>query len=312
MNIKATAENIRNKFIELDVDIPLEEIEERLNKLVTKFKVPEDEAQRSVVNYFLKEHNISKNKFYSGQFEVQQMSIDELNEDGKWVTVKGKIAQLWENSHESISQVGLIGDETGVIKFTKWKNADLPDVEEGKNYLFKNVVVNEWNDKFQINLNRTSSIEEIEDEIEIGTSTVSFTGAMVDIQVGSGLIKRCPECNRALTKGACTEHGKVEGVYDLRIKAVFDNGSTVQEAIIGRKLTEQLADITLDNAIAMAADALDQGVVMEHIKGKLNGRYYSISGSKMDRYILVDEITKGSKPDIGMIDELVARAEAVV
>lgn len=132
MNIKATAENIRNKFIELDVDIPLEEIEERLNKLVTKFKVPEDEAQRSVVNYFLKEHNISKNKFYSGQFEVQQMSIDELNEDGKWVTVKGKIAQLWENSHESISQVGLIGDETGVIKFTKWKNADLPDVEEGK------------------------------------------------------------------------------------------------------------------------------------------------------------------------------------
>lgn len=172
--------------------------------------------------------------------------------------------------------------------------------------------MNEWNDKFQINLNRTSSIEEIEDEIEIGTSTVSFTGAMVDIQVGSGLIKRCPECNRALTKGACTEHGKVEGVYDLRIKAVFDNGSTVQEAIIGRKLTEQLADITLDNAIAMAADALDQGVVMEHIKGKLNGRYYSISGSKMDRYILVDEITKGSKPDIGMIDELVARAEAVV
>jgi len=57
----------------------------------------------------------------------------------------------------------------------------------------------------------------------------------VDVQSGSGLIKRCPECNRALVKGACGEHGKVEGVYDLRIKAVLDDGEKVQDILMNRK-----------------------------------------------------------------------------
>ena len=43
---------------------------------------------------------------------------------------------------------------------------------------------------------------------------------MIDIQTGSGLIKRCPECKRALVKGACAEHGKVKGEYDLRINRI--------------------------------------------------------------------------------------------
>ncbi len=313
MDIKETANNIRARFSELGLDISIDEIEERLEKLLTKFKVPEDEAYRSVVNYFLKEHNVSKNSFYSSnQFDVPQMKISDLSEDGQWVSIKGRIAQLWENSHESIDQVGLIGDETGVIKFTKWKNANLPEVAEDKTYTFKNVVVNEWNEKFQLNLNKTSSIVEEDDEIEIGTSVITFTGAMVDIQTGSGLIKRCPECNRALTKGACNEHGKVNGIYDLRIKAVFDDGSSIQEAIIGREMTEKLADISLDNAVAMAADALDQGVVHEHLMKTLNGRYYTISGSKLERYILVDEIYMETELNKERLVELISKAQELV
>ena len=113
------------------------------------------------------------------------------------MSVKGTVVQLWENSHDSISQVGLIGDDSGTIKFTKWQSAELPDIVEGQNYFFKNVVVNEWNGKFQVNINKTSSIENIEDDIEVGTSTITFTGLMVDIQSRSGLPKRSPKCNRA-------------------------------------------------------------------------------------------------------------------
>ncbi|HJH32408.1 MAG TPA: replication protein A [Methanosarcinaceae archaeon] len=419
--MKETAKQIKDKFFELGVDIPIGDIEERLDKLVTKFKVPMDEARRSVINYFLKEHNMDRSDYFAGQGEQQpqgespQMNTADILEADRWVSLRGKIVQLWDNTHESISQVGLIGDETGTIKFTKWQNAELPDVEEGKCYqfmnvmskewngrinidlnknssiedldedididvqgpstespqvntaditeadrwvslrgkivqlwdndhesisqvgligdesgtikftnwqsaelpdveegkcyLFSNVVSNEWNDKIQINLNKNSSIEEIDEDIEVGNSSVTFTGALVDIQSGSGLIKRCPECNRALTKGACTEHGKVEGLYDLRIKAIMDDGIVTQEALLNRELTEQVGEMTLDDAIAMAADALDQAVVLDLIKKKLVGKYYTVTGPKLDRYILVDSIEQESQVDIALVDDLLTEVE---
>ncbi|MFW6048468.1 MAG: replication protein A, partial [Candidatus Natronoplasma sp.] len=68
--------------------------------------------------------------------EVRTMSLaqnplSELNEDGEWVSLKVKVLQLWESNSDSISQVGLLGDETAKIKFVSWKKADLPDLEEG-------------------------------------------------------------------------------------------------------------------------------------------------------------------------------------
>ncbi|WP_406658180.1 replication factor A [Methanolobus sp. ZRKC2] len=309
--MKEISQEINAKFLELGVEIPIEDIEERLDKMINKFKVPKEEARRSVVNYFLKEYNIPRNDFYTGQSESPQKKVSELNVDGKWVNVKAKVVQLWENTHESISQVGLIGDETGTIKFTKWESSELPDLEEGKSYLFKSVVTNEWNGKFQVNLNKSSSVDSIDEDLEVGTSTATFTGAMVDIQSGSGLIKRCPECNRALTKGACMEHGKVDGIYDLRIKAVLDDGLTTQDSIIKREITEEITGLNLESAISLAADALDQGVVLEQMKKILVGKYYTISGSRVERYLLVDSIDERTVLDQVELDELINAAEVV-
>jgi replication factor A1 len=403
--------------LKLGIDVPKEDIESRLDELITKFKVPSNEAQRSVTNYFLKKYSIPKNEFYMRQAEPQLTKVVDLLENGQWANLKAKIVQLWENTHESISQVGLLGDETGIIKFTEWKNAELPkleqgesylfrsivvgeyngrfqvqlnkntsieklaetvevgagdftpssreaelknivdliggqwatvkgkvvqlwenshesieqagllgdptgvikftnwasselpDMEEGKSYLLKNIVVNEWSGKAQIQLNRSSSIEELDEDIEVGTSKITYFGAMVDIQTGSGLIKRCPECKRALVKGACAEHGKVKGEYDLRIKAVLDSGTTTQDALINRELTEELVGLSLDSAIAMAADALDPGVVLDKLKHELVGRYYTVSGHKLDRYILVDSITPRTSIDRELLEGMIADLE---
>nr|WP_321497452.1 replication factor A [uncultured Methanolobus sp.] len=309
--MKQLAQEISARFSELGVEIPIGEIEERLDKMINKFKVPREEARRSVVNYFLKLHSIKRNDFYStGQSESPLINISDVD-DGKWANIRGKIVQLWENTHESISQVGLIGDETGTIKFTIWESAGVSPVEEGKSYLLKSVVVNEWNGKFQLNVNKSSSIESLDEEIEVGNATIDFMGAMVDIQSGSGLIKRCPECNRALTKGACMEHGKVDGVYDLRIKAVMDDGGSIQDAILKRDLVEEITGITLESAIAMAADALDQGVVLEKMKDSLVGRYYSVKGSRVDRYLIVESISPVFAYDASELDELIAAAEVI-
>ncbi|HML26432.1 MAG TPA: replication protein A [Methanomethylovorans sp.] len=238
------------------------------------------------------------------------VKVADISEDGRWVDVKGKIVQLWENTNESISQVGLIGDETANIKFIKWARAEIPvEVIEGKNYLFRNAVTSEWNGKLEITLNKSSSIEEIPDEIEVTTREAVLTAAMVDIQSGSGLIKRCPQCNRSLTKGACSEHGKVDGVYDLRLKAVLDTGTIAQDILLKREVTEEISGITLEGAIAMAADALDQGVVLEAMKQKLVGKYYTVSGPRVDRYILVESIKKESTLDPELLAELINAAE---
>ena len=289
--IKETAKQIEDRFSEIGFNIPNSEIESRLEKLLNEFKVPAEEARRSVVNYFLKEYNIPRGDFYTQQGNTPTVTVKDINADGRWINIKAKVAQLWDNNHESIGQVGLVGDETGTIKFTKWASAELPLIEEGKSYVFKNVVTNIYQERFQINLNKSSQIEEIEEDIEIGTEEIEFIGAMVDIQAGSGLIKRCPQCNRALMKGVCGEHGKVEGTYDLRIKAVLDNGHNVQDTLLNREVSERLTNITLEEAVHMATEALEQSVVVDKMKEQLVGKYYTVTGPRLDRYILIETIS---------------------
>jgi len=297
-----TATRIEARFSELGVKVQTSEIETRLDQLINKFKVPPEEARRNVINFFLKQHNIPKTDFFAPR-ETPVVKASDIKEDAKWVTLRSKVVQLWETNHESISQVGLLGDESGTIKFTTWVKAGLPRVEEGKSYLFKNVVTSEWQGQFSIKLNKTSEIVPITEEIEVGSTSVEHSGAIVDIQSGSGLIKRCPECNRALVKGACGEHGKVDGIYDLRIKAVMDDGEKVQDLLMNREVTEALIGITLEKAKEMATEALDQAVVLDVIKSKLVGRYFVVSGPRLDRFILVNTIRQDTRP----IDEDIIR-----
>ena len=303
--MKEIATKIEARFLELGVKVQSSEIETRLDKLINEFKVPPEEARRNVINYFLKVHNIPRTEFFEKR-ETPQIKVSDIKEDGKWITVRCKVVQLWESNQESISQAGLLGDESGTIKFTKWEKAGLPAVEEGKNYLFKNVITSQWQGQFSIKLNRTSEIVPIKEEVEVGSTSVEFSGAMVDIQSGSGLIKRCPECNRALVKGACGEHGKVEGLYDLRVKAVLDDGEKVQDILLNREITEALIGITLEKAKEMATEALDQAVVLDLIKNKLVGRYFIVTGAKLDRFMLVDSITQDKRPLDNEIGKIIA------
>ncbi|MCX9082481.1 MAG: replication factor A [Candidatus Methanoperedens sp.] len=293
---------IEARFLELGVKVETGEIDTMLDQLINKFKVPAEEARRNVTNHFLKKHNIPKTEFFTPRAAPQVKAVD-IKEDGKWVTLRCKVVQLWETNHESLSQNGLLGDESGTIAFKKWTKANLPQVEEGKNYIFKNVATSLWQGRFSVSLNKTSEIIPVTEDIIVGKTLVEFHGAIVDIQSGSGLIKRCPECKRALIKGACGEHGKVDGIYDLRVKAVMDDGEKVQDILMNREVTEAFTGITLDKAKEMATEALDQAVVLDVIKSRLVGRYYVVNGARLDRFILVDTI----KPDVASIEEDIQR-----
>ncbi|WP_449404924.1 replication protein A [Halococcus sediminicola] len=228
----------------------------------------------------------------------EEREIAEIDAPEEWIDLTAKVTQLWEPRSESVGQVGLLGDPTGTTKFTKWAKSDLPELEEGEVYRLSNLVTDEYEGQFSVKLNRTTGIEQVDEEIEVGDDSTTVEGALVDVQRGSGLIKRCPEedCTRVLQNGRCSEHGEVEGEFDLRVKAVIDDGNEVHETIFDEEATEELAGVTLDEAKEMAMDALDTSVVADEISGKILGSYYRVKGPTFRRYVLANEFERLSEP----------------
>ncbi|UPM43975.1 replication factor A [Halocatena salina] len=289
--LRQLAESVHAQFSDhLDVDV--DEIEERLETLVSEYKVPPEEARRSLVNNYLSETEMDREQLSDGTTDLTPLS--EIDTDEEWIDVQAKVLELWEPRNDAISQVGLLGDESGRIKFVSFTTSDLPLLEEDTVYQLSNVVTDEYDGRFSVKLNRTTSIQQLDTDIEVGDDTTEIKGALVDIQRGSGLIKRCPQedCTRVLQNGRCSEHGEVEGEFDLRIKGVLDDGSTVQELVFDREATEELTDITLDRAKEMAMDALDTSVVTDEMKAATLGQYYRVRGPMLGRYLLVNEFER--------------------
>ena len=285
-----TSESIRDKFSELGHDIDVNEVASRVDTLVNQFKVPAAEAEKSVVSYYLRKLGVERSEYYTGFGENPSMTIADLpQEDGIWANLRVKVADIWENTSEYMQQVGIIGDETGRTKFVLWKNAGKPPMIEGKSYLIENVVTNLYNERISITFNKTSTITEIEDDIEVGNTTTEYTGAMVSIKSNSGLIKRCPVCNRKTFSGACEAHGDVDGINDIRIMAILDNGTDTQDIMFNTEMTEKVWGHTLEEATKMATDSLDAEVVLEDMRNVLVGRYYIVSGNDVDTMILVQK-----------------------
>jgi len=297
-DLRTHAAEIAEQFSD-HIDVSEDDVAERLETLVEEYRVPVDEARRSVTNSYLDEAGIERDDI-SGGGDSQQAQVADIEEDEQWVDLRVKVADLWEPGHESIAQVGLLGDESGTIKFVAFETSDLPELEEGACYALSNVVTDEYEGRYSVKLNRTTTITEIDEEIEVGDDATEVEGALVDMQSGSGLIKRCPEpdCTRVLQNGRCSEHGNVEGEFDLRIKGVVDDGREVHEVIFDRETTEELTGISLEEAKDMAMDALDTEVVADEIRADVLGSYYRVRGPTFGRYLLADEFERlAESPD---------------
>ena len=162
--MKTLVDQILARLREQGVEVAQKDVEKRLKLLVETFSVPENEATRSVVNYFLKEHGIMPTSTFSRSSEA--VKVAEVTSPDRWIDLEVKVLELWEPTSSAISQTGLVGDDSGAIKFVKWTKSELPDMEEGKSYSLKNVVSDEFQGRFIVKLNRTSEISELETEVE--------------------------------------------------------------------------------------------------------------------------------------------------
>lgn len=126
----------------------------------------------------------------------------------------------------------------------------------------------------------------IPDTIFIGTEQVKkaleedkkrfkpvLEGKITKIYDGSGLIQRCPKCDRWIIDNFCMVHGDVTGNWDLRIKAGFDDGKKRHMLIFKRETTERILKLTLERA-----KELGEGEVLERIKKEIVGKNAEIDG----------------------------------
>ncbi len=225
--------------------------------------------------------------------------VEEIKEANQWVTVRGRILQLWQPRSEAIAQTGLVGDETGQMKFTIFAGHGLPEVEEGKSYEFRSVVTDKFNDRLSVKAGKASAITPLDREVVARGTPVEMAGALLDILPGSGYIKRCPQCGRMVQKGACSEHGSVSPVEDIRVKAILDDGAAARDILLNRELAERCTGITLDQARKKVEETLDTAAILDDMKRALFGRYFHVRGPQVGRYILVETMEEMGPPDLG-------------
>jgi replication factor A1 len=295
-DLRTHAEEVHDQFSD-HLDVTVEDVLDRLETLVEEYSVPVDEARRSVVSHYLDEAGLERDDI-GGRGGNETVQVEDVDEPEQWVDLTAKVVDLWDARSDAVGQVGLLGDPTGTIKFTAWAKSDLPTLAEGEVYHLQNVVTDEYEGRYSVKLNRTTTVEAVDEDLVVGDNETEIEGALVDIQSGSGLIKRCPEedCTRVLQNGRCSEHGEVEGEFDLRIKGVVDDGLAVHEVIFDREATEALTGIELEAAKDMAMDALDTTVVADEMAADTLGRYYRVSGPTMGRYLLANETERLAEP----------------
>ena len=204
-----------------------------------------------------------------------------------------KFVEEWESRSDRMLQTGLLGDETGRIKFVLWKDDTKEKLEPGRVYHITNAKVDEYNGRLSLVLNNSVyEADEPEADIAVGTMMDEYAGTIVQISGGSGLVKRCPVegCNRVLSRqNFCPIHEiQNDFHYDLRIKGVLDNGHKAYNVLIGREVTEQITGMTMDQAIDLASESpLGLEEVQAQFTEKLCGRYVRCFGNEFEGRVLV-------------------------
>ena len=225
--------------------------------------------------------------------EPKPCKIKDLHPGIGVVELEGVILEIEErnvdvNGEKKTVFSGIIGDETGKTPFTSWHNFNL---EKNKTYRIKGGYIKSWRGIPQLVFDENASVEKLEEEKK-STSTrhvplhilverggafdVEIEGTVIELQQGSGLINRCPECNRVLINGECKIHGAVNGIEDVRIKCIVDDGTGAASISFNREQTEELIGRKMDEIKEMSETQF-----LEEIRDKILAHPLRIRGNAL-------------------------------
>ncbi|MEA2054400.1 MAG: hypothetical protein U9O96_04705 [Candidatus Thermoplasmatota archaeon] len=265
--------------------------------------------------------------------KAQRYSVIDLKPGLSNVEVKAKILTMEERdvSVEGKNKKvysGIMGDETGKIRYTSW--ADF-GIKEGDVVEISGAYTKSWRGAPQIVFNENAKVEKLDEALlveNIGTEKIpihkvveagggvdlSIEGVVIEIQKGSGIIYRCPKCNRAIREGVCVIDGEVDGILDLRIKAVIDDGTGAVNAIFGRDATEKLIEKNLQDYEKMTEKSGEEAVEKDmedlliahpvHVTGNALSDDYGVTVIVQNAEVIHPEIKEEG-------EELLAKVEAL-
>ncbi len=225
---------------------------------------------------------------------IKECTIADFREGLRNISVEVKIVSVQERKinvkgMEKEIYSGVLGDETGKARFTAWHDFGLKENDTIKitgGYIKTN------RGRPELNFDEKARVEKIEKEINVTDRRVSISeltkiggglgividGVILDVKNGSGLIFRCPECKRSLQKGVCVIHGKVEGVPDLRTKAVVDDGTGALSILFGRGVTEKILGKNLEECKKTAQEKMSTETITDELTDKLLTKNLEIRG----------------------------------
>ena len=251
-----------------------------------------------------------------------ECKIGDIRDGMGSVTVTGRIVtyearNVMVKGEPKTVYSGIIADDTGKIQYSAWNDFSL---KEDETICVKNAYIRSWKGIPQLNMGDRCEISRVDSVFDVvdtsgskktideitrigGGLDITLEGMVVDMRAGSGLIKRCPQCNRSILNGVCTAHGQVNGTPDLRMKIVLDDGTGAIGAIVNRKDTETLTGITLKAAEGLAM-AQGEGVVAREVAGKILMKRISITGNVMsDDYGPSMIVKSASVLDVDVVSE---------
>ena len=188
---------------------------------------------------------------------------------------------------------GVLADETARLPFTDWDPH--AEIEAEASVRLEDVYVREFRGVPSVNvsefttvsaLDRTVEASEDADRLAVGDAVatggrfdVEVVGNVLSVRDGSGLIQRCPECGRVIQKGQCRSHGEVDGVDDLRTKAIIDDGTGTLTAVLDADLTAEVYGGGIEAAKEHAREEMDQEVVADTLREEIVGHEFRVRGS---------------------------------
>ena len=231
-------------------------------------------------------------------------------------SVRAKVIEEWEVTHDRMLQSGLLGDETGTVRFLIWKEPGKEPLKKDAVYSIFYAQVDEFKDRLSLNITGATIMPEEGDIAAVSGGDAEIKGAIVHIAPGSGIIKRCPikGCRHALSRqNYCPVHEiQPHFEYDLRIMGWLDDGEKTYNILLKRDVVEALTGITFDQAKEIAENnPLGMDEVFLQMRDKVLGRYVICKGQEnATRFVAVNSC-KWHMFDSGEHAKLLNRAGGV-
>lgn len=90
--------------------------------------------------------------------------VGALDPKKNYSTIQAQVAHLWDDTHPTKHQGGILEDHTGSVRFVSWANTEPPTVDPSKWYQFENINVDEYKGEPQVVIRGFTELTEIDPE----------------------------------------------------------------------------------------------------------------------------------------------------